>query len=88
MTASAANIRPVLPAAVIRSAPFLLVDEEVGFRLLELPVADCADWAVSCAAVCAVVCATVFAGVLWEERKESKVMSKAPKDKRTQRLLY
>jgi hypothetical protein len=38
--ASAANIRPVLPAAVMRSAPFVVVlDDEVGFKLPELSVA-------------------------------------------------
>ena len=38
--ASAANIRPVPPAAVTRSAPLLLVfEDEVGFKSLELSVA-------------------------------------------------
>jgi hypothetical protein len=37
--ASAANIRPILPAAVMRSAPFVVVvDDEVGFKLPELSV--------------------------------------------------
>lgn len=50
--ASAANNRPVLPAAVRRSAPLLGVVDEVGFKLL-LSVAEVPEF-VFCAAVAAV----------------------------------
>jgi len=58
--ASAANMRPVLPAAVIRSALFLpedgeLVVDEVGLRSPELSVVDAAEFGV-------VAAATVLAG--------------------------
>jgi len=53
--ASAANIRPVLPAAVTRSAPFLLVvfADEVGFKSPELSVA------VVCAGLVTAACVTI-----------------------------
>jgi hypothetical protein len=65
MAASAANIRPVLPAAVIRSAPFfgavVFVDEEVGLELPELSVVD--------GVICETTCAEL-AGVLCKEGKK------------------
>jgi hypothetical protein len=57
--ASAANIRPILPAAVMRSAPFVVVvDDEVGFKLPELSV----PVVPVCAAVTTAGVTTVFDG--------------------------
>ena len=54
MAASAANSRPVLPAAVTRPAPFFeagVFDEAVGFKPLVLTGVDCVTCTVVPAAV-------------------------------------